>query len=337
MEISVLGAGPAGSTAALYLAQAGVDVEIIDKVPFPREKSCAGGLFNPLLYARRFPYMKEIDGKNIFRVRFTCGRHSTDFISRKPLMQTVLRKDLDWFLLQKAVNVGARFSINKKPEGKILIDATGAQSVLRYRQAGICMEFDFRTERELDTAHIHFNFSGIRGYAWVFPKNGYVNVGLGAYLPQKNIRLAYRRYLEYLAENDIFSAETMKHRAKIIPFAPVRHVYTAHSLITGDAAGFVNTSTGEGIFFAMLSGKLAAQTLLEGRDFSWYEKRCRVEFGAYLKPTRFIRHERLLRAVMERAIAACGRDGQFKKMIAESFFRLDRHTLAWRFLKNIVL
>jgi len=103
----------------------------------------------------------------------------------------------------------------------------------------------------------------------------------------------------------------------------------------GDAAGFVNTSTGEGIFFAMLSGKLTAQTLIEGRNFSWYEKRYRQEFGRYLRPTRFIDHERLLLAVMERAIAACRRDDRFKKMIAENFFRLDRHNLTLRFLKKI--
>ncbi len=337
MKVSVLGAGPAGSTAALYLAQAGVDVEIIDKVSFPREKSCAGGLFNPPLYVGRFPHITEIDGKNIFRVRFSCGRHSMDFTSRKPLMKTLLRKDLDWFLLQKAVQAGAQFSIRKKPEGEMLIDATGAKGALRYRRAGICMEYDFKTEQDIDTAHVHFNFGGIRGYAWMFPKKGHVNVGVGAYLPQRDIRTVYRKYLEYLSKNDMFNSNTMKYRSKFIPFAPVRPVYSIRTILAGDAAGFVNTSTGEGIFFAMLSGKLAAQTLIDGRDFSWYEKRCRQEFGWYLKPIHFIQNERVLRAVMERAIAACRRDDRFKKMIAENFFRLDRHILAPRFLKNMVL
>jgi len=337
MTVSVLGAGPAGSTAALYLAQAGIDVEIIDKVSFPREKSCAGGLFNPQLYENRFPYISEIDSKNIFRAQFSCGRHSMVFTSRKPLMKTLLRKDLDWFLLQKAVQAGAQFFTGKKPEGEILIDATGVKSALRYRRAGICMEYDFKTEQEIDTAHVHFNFGGIRGYAWMFPKKGYVNTGVGAYLPQRDIRAVYRQYLEYLAKNNIFNASTIKYRSKIIPFASVHPVYSAHTILAGDAAGFVNTSTGEGIFFAMLSGNLAAQTLIEGRDFSWYQKRCGQEFGRYLKPTRFIQNERLLRAVLERAIASCRSDDRFKKMITENFFRLDRHILAFRFLKNMVL
>ena len=63
MKVTVLGAGPAGSTAAYYLAKGGASVELIDKVEFPRDKPCAGGLFNPLLFEKEFPHVKKFPGK----------------------------------------------------------------------------------------------------------------------------------------------------------------------------------------------------------------------------------------------------------------------------------
>lgn len=60
-----MGAGPAGSTAAYHLAREGIEVELIDKTEFPRDKPCAGGLFNPFLFYREFPYLEELDLNNI--------------------------------------------------------------------------------------------------------------------------------------------------------------------------------------------------------------------------------------------------------------------------------
>lgn len=110
MKISIIGAGPAGSTAAYYLAREGIDVELIDKTGFPREKPCAGGLFNPLLFYREFPHVKETDGKYILKAKFYYGRYSTEYTSSEPLLKMVLRKDFDYFLFKKALNEGAGFS-----------------------------------------------------------------------------------------------------------------------------------------------------------------------------------------------------------------------------------
>ena len=117
MKISILDAGPAGSTAAYYLAKNGIDVELIYKVKFPRDKPCAGGLFNPFLYSSEFPYIKEAEGKYIYKAKFYCGKYSAEYTSQKPLLKMFLRKDFDYFLFQKAINEGAKFFINKKPTG----------------------------------------------------------------------------------------------------------------------------------------------------------------------------------------------------------------------------
>jgi flavin-dependent dehydrogenase len=336
MKISILGAGPAGSTAAYYLARSGAEVELIDNKEFPRDKPCAGGLFNPLLFHREFPHIERLRGLQLHRVRITCGKHSFEHISRNPLLKTVLRREFDHFLLNEAIEAGATFYVNRNPDGEVLIQATGARFIRDYREAGICMVNNFESAGSTDTIHIHIGFGGIKGYAWLFPKIGYINVGVGAYLPQPDIRSIYRRYLDCLRDEGLLNNFDNSCRAKIIPFAPVSRPYTDRGLIVGDAAGFVKPGNGEGIYFAMLSGKIAAQAVIENHSHEWYKRRCMERFGRYLKPVPFNWNRSLLNRVMERAIRSGGRDTVFAAMIVENFFRLRDHRFGPRFLMNIL-
>lgn len=336
MKISVLGAGPAGSTAAYYLASSGIEVELIDRVSFPREKPCAGGLFNPLLYEKEFPFINEFDGKYVYRVQFSCGRYTTRYTSSIPLLKVFLRKEFDQLLLKKAISAGAEFFIGKVPEGDVLIDATGAKHSSAYSKAGICLDNDFETDRDIDTVYIHYGFGGIKGYSWLYPKKGYANIGIGAYIPQKGLKEIYYRYIDFLEKEGIVVLDQRSFRSCFIPFSPLRHFYDKDRLLAGDAAGFVSPSTGEGIFFAMVSGKLAAQTLIEGRPFSWYEEQCREKFGRYLKTGKLGSTKKLIMKVLEKVVFRGSVDPVFSKMIAENFFRLDEHNLGLQFILSFM-
>jgi flavin-dependent dehydrogenase len=336
MKVSVLGAGPAGSTAAYYLAEAGVEVELIDRETFPRDKPCAGGLFNPRLYEEEFPHLREIAGKELRRVHFSSGKHSFQWTSGEPVVKTVLRKEFDHLLLRRAQKVGARFLLNQEPGGDVLIDATGARSWKNYREAGICLVNDFKTEKEIDTVYVHHCFGGVKGYAWLFPKKGYVNVGIGVYLPQQGIRYLYERYLDLLRNRGILDTPEHTCKARLIPFSPIDRYYAGNRLIAGDAAGFVKPSNGEGIFFAMLSGKIAAQTIIENHDFPWYDRQCRESFGRYLRPVRFSRSKSLLLGATQKAIKIGSRDEDFARIMVENFFRMQDHRLGLHFIMNIL-
>jgi flavin-dependent dehydrogenase len=98
----------------------------------------------------------------------------------------------------------------------------------------------------------------------------------------------------------------------------------------------VNPSTGEGIYFAMISGKLAARAVIEKRTPAWYEDRCRRAFGRYLKPVRFGWSAPLLNRVLEKAVEIGGRDERFRTMIAENFVRFAEHDLTGRFLRGLL-
>ena len=335
VRVSVLGAGPAGSTAAYYLARQGVEVELLDRASFPRDKPCAGGLFNPLLYEREFPHLRTLSGATLYRVRFSGGNAAFGWESDQPLVKTVLREEFDHFLLNQAVAEGAHFVQNGNPIGTVLIDARGVQPPKNYRAAGICLVSDLKTSRDFDTVHIDYCFGGIMGYAWAFPKRGYVNVGLGAYLPQRNIRGIYDLYIDTLRGRGIISSCAGICRAKIIPFSPAKRIFTDDTLVVGDAAGFVRPATGEGIFFAMLSGRIAAQTIIEQHAFSWYEQRCRESFGRFLKPTRFRWSRSLLRRTLETAVHIGSRDKDFARLLVENFFRVQDHRLGGQFIRRL--
>jgi len=335
MKVSILGAGPAGSTAAFFLASAGIETELIDIREFPRDKTCAGGLFNPLLYFRDFPYLEEADGKYLYRAIFSCGKHSMSYTSKTPLIKTFVRKDLDFFLLNKALKAGAALFINKPPEGEVIIDATGARRARDYPKAGVCLAWDFPAREDTDTVYIHYAFQGIVGYGWAYPKKGFANIGIGALLPQKNMRSIYWSFLEFLESERIFSAGKKSFSVKLIPFAPRRSFHEGSTLLAGDRAGFVKPATGEGIYFAMLSGRLAAQSIIEGKPASWYEEQCRKGFGQHLKPLMFSWSRPLLFGTLEKAIKIGSRDELFKKMFAENFFRLGSHNLALRYTRHL--
>jgi flavin-dependent dehydrogenase len=338
IEVSVLGAGPAGSTAAYELARRGIDVELIDREHFPRDKPCAGALFNPELFTEEFPYVNEVEGKLVYRARMCYGDRRFEVTSPKPLVKTIFREDFDFFLMKKAVAAGAVFAVGKKPEGTFIIDATGVKAVHSYAHSGICLVNDFHIEQELDMVHVHYCYRGIIGYSWVYPKKGHVNIGVGAYLPQRNIKEIYESYVKFLIKEKILSekeAGAKQYKAKMIPFAPLKHFFSGRTLFAGDAAGFVRPGTGEGIYFAMLSGKLAAETIARNKEFHWYEKMCRIRFGDYLVSTRVWKKRFFLTLAMKKAVRIGSKSPEFAHMMVEDFFRLRTHSLAREFLKRI--
>jgi len=336
MKVTVIGAGPAGSTAAFYLAKAGCDVDLVDRVDFPREKACAGGLFNPLLFEKEFPHIGPFEGKDLYRIRFSYGPYSFRHETEKPLLRTVMRKEFDLFLLKRARDAGAMFRVGTPSPGSgCVIRATGVRPPAGYRKAGVCMEYDFPVERDIDTIHVHYGFSGIKGYCWLYPKHGYANVGVGAYLPRKDIRDVFLRYIEHLETEGIALEKSQRHRAKIIPFSPVKRPYDGNGVHIGDAAGFVRPGTGEGIYFAMCSGKIAARMVAEHRDAKWYRKECDRTFGRYLKSAVASLPPVLCNRVLEKSVRIGSKDPEFGKRMAEDFFRLGYHSLTGRFLTGL--
>lgn len=129
----------------------------------------------------------------------------------------------------------------------------------------------FFSDRKL--THLFIKVQGIAGYGWVFPKKTYVNIGIGEFQsavpktrPKKPLKETYDAFIFTLKEKKLlprdFPIENLK--GATLPIFPLENTYSDRVLLCGDAAGFINPITGEGIYYAMASGQIAATVIAEG-------------------------------------------------------------------------
>ena len=330
----VVGAGPAGSTAAKILAEQGLNVILIDKEKFPRSKPCGGGL--PLRTLKRFPYIEDLDviesysyGGYLYPP--SLG-YNIEIRKQEPVIAMILRKKFDNALVKLAIDNGAKFQDGKSvtdlkinhdkaqvilDDGKeiqtdLVIGADGCLSTVaqkarlatqhRYTGISVVEEFSlkmdtmdqFYTDKRL--CHIHSKIHGISGYGWVFPKECHVNIGLVKYQPsgkivndKKNIRDEFKEYISLLKNTEIIpkNIESTKLRGGVLPVKPLEKTYANRIILCGDAAGFINSVSGEGIHYALSSGEIAARVASESiktddtseQFLSRYERQWKNDFG----------------------------------------------------------
>ena len=210
-EVLIVGAGPAGSTAAYRLAKAGASVLLADKARFPRDKPCGGGL--TMRAVRQLPFSVE----PVVEDRTTSVRLGLDFRARferhmqEPLVLMTQRSRLDAFLAEQASAAGADFRDGVRVDELALLDGgvhaslnghkvaanwlvcadgvngTAARSIgvddgRTYGVAleanvpyGVVSEEEYRGRLFLELANVP------GGYGWVFPKGDHVNVGVGGW------------------------------------------------------------------------------------------------------------------------------------------------------------
>jgi geranylgeranyl reductase family protein len=287
----VVGAGPAGSTAAYRLARAGASVLVADRARFPRDKPCGGGVTYRAV--RELPV--PIDGvveDTIDRFEVRLGyRRSFARTSAKTLCLMTQRSRLDAHLVQQAAEAGADFRDDvrvsdvqvddagataridgTRVRGAALVVADGANGTTgRAAQVGGDLGHAVALEGNVPYEHAHERFRGLMalelgvipgGYAWVFPKGDHVNVGVGGWATE-GPRL--REHLTRLCRaHEIDPARVESSRGYRLPFRRRDTVLArGRALAVGDAAGLIDPLSGDGIYEALVSARLAAAAVLD--------------------------------------------------------------------------
>src|SRR5215475_14235384 len=305
----VVGAGPAGSTTAYRLARAGARVCMIDRARFPRDKPCGGGL--TLRAVRELPVSVEPvveDRVDTLELGFRYSRRWSRRAS-EPLVLMTQRRRLDAFLAEQAAAAGAEFrdgvkvtAVEQDDDGvtfrfdgsaataPVAIGADGVNG-LTARAVGLTGRRSHGVALEGNVAHVHAreDYRGRAvvelgtvpgGYAWVFPKGDHVNVGVGGW-ESEGPRL--REHLERACDGYGLPAERLESlRGYRLPMRSAgARSRSGRVLLVGDAAALVDPLSGDGMYEAFVSARLAADAVLSG-DLDAYEPALERELGRTL-------------------------------------------------------
>ena len=286
----VVGAGPAGCAAAYDLAVAGQSVLLLDKSDFPRSKACAGGLTAKAVKTLRYsiePLVRAV----VRRVQLESDGLSTSLRSREAICMMTVRAEFDAYCLGKTIAAGADFrkisavrEITRSKRGVqlttadttdhacFLIGADGASGQVRrlcgegaWFSAGFALEV--QTSMPKGEVDLTFDFGSVpRGYAWVFPKGNHLNVGVysqscAAGLTRSGLLHYVKQRLGVDAAGHV-TGQYLGMGAEACGVDYVRAGLRDRVLLVGDAGGFVDPLTGEGIYGALLSGQAAAGAVL---------------------------------------------------------------------------
>jgi geranylgeranyl reductase family protein len=289
-DVAVVGAGPAGSTAAYRLSRAHARVLLIDKARFPRDKPCGGGL--TMRAVRQLPVSVEQvveDRVTSVRCRLKYGP-VMERLSERPLCLMTQRRRLDEFLVAQAVEAGATFRdgvrVSVESDRQVRVDgqpvhvdtvvgADGANGITAKSLGlggaivnGVALEGNLPYERlpegtwrgvlVLELATVG------GGYGWIFPKGDHVNVGVGGW-GWEGPRL--RGHLRVLCEQYGVRVDELSNlRGHRLPMRRPGTVFAGgRALLVGDAAGLIDPVSGDGMYEGFVSARLAAEHILEGR------------------------------------------------------------------------
>ena len=293
-ESIVVGAGPAGCAAAWDLAATGHSVLLLDRADFPRHKACAGGLTPKSLRALRYsvaPVVRQTVSTMVVESR--RGEPAT-LECRTTVCAMTVRQELDDFCLRQTLAMGARFgrigpilaieqnrhevllrTAGQTFHARFLVGADGVHSRVRtlvHGDAPPWFRRGFALEAQVfpngNTPDLVFDLAPVQyGYGWVFPKRDHLNVGL--YTESFDEKLDRARLGRYIAER-FGTAHAEPATGQFLGFgaenspAPSGRVF-----LVGDAGGFADPLTGEGIHGAIASGQAAAAAIhahLEGNQ-----------------------------------------------------------------------
>ncbi len=347
-QIAVIGGGPAGALCGEKLASAGFRVTLFDE-HLAWEKPCGGGLTHKAIEKYPFLLSGPQTKKEIFTAELISSQgHRTRFEMSRPLV-IYSRAVLNGLLLDRAAAAGCETiharvtaldtngtgvtltAAGREHAADFAVLATGARNQLLpgttpLRAEDLEVTLGYFVPAEEQVVKIKF-LDRMNGYIWSFPRADHLSVGICAKMAQYATQ-TLRKLLDDFAREEKIATAGARFYSHVLPsprLATLRHrkITGRNWALAGDAAACVDPITGEGLFYALRSGDLLAESLIQDRPES-YPARLRAEFVADLEIAtslvrRVFRGSFLGGAVTTRMVQFAQRSATFRDLLRDLF------------------
>lgn len=343
MRVAVVGAGPAGALVSYHLARDGAAVSVFD-ASHPREKPCGGGVTGKALaLLPPAPRADPLPARWLDACRFESGTGEAVELRLSRPVAVAARRDLDAWILRRATDAGAVHVAERvvavEASGRIrtaagrdetfdrIVGADGAGSLVRRTFLGptpparLAMAAGWFAA---GTSEMVVRFTpGLAGYLWLFPRPDHVGVGICAPLSSLPTRDMIGR----------LEAEVARSFPALVELEGGRYAHTIPSpsadprsileiagerwALVGDAAALADPITCEGIYYALRSAVVLAETLLSGGSPVAYPERALEVFGRDLLEAAVLRDRFYAPGFSRRMVAYAARSRAVRDVLAD--------------------
>jgi flavin-dependent dehydrogenase len=352
-EIAIVGGGPAGAVCGERLAQSGFHVTVFDE-HLAWEKPCGGGLTHKAIQRYPFllnsPYPKKL--VHMCELIAHSGKRARLDLDHPIVIYS--REVLNGLLLERAKEAGCQVvrsrvsridtsgqQVKLKMNGHrhvadFAVIAAGARNPLLpdttppLAPQDLELTLGYFVPTQAEILKVKF-LKWFEGYLWSFPRDAHLSVGICGKMSQSTSLQLKHHLHEFIREENIpleTPAGPARFYSHVLPSPQAqtlrkRKVVGRNWALVGDAAAWVDPVTGEGLYYAMRSGELLAESLLHGRPEE-YPERVRHEYGEDLAfatriARRVFRGSFLAGAVTERMIQFIERSPTFRALIRDVF------------------
>jgi geranylgeranyl diphosphate/geranylgeranyl-bacteriochlorophyllide a reductase len=347
-DIAIVGGGPAGAMCGERLARSGYSVTLYDE-HLAWEKPCGGGLTHKAIEAYPFLLNGPHPKKLIHAVELISSKgHRAHLALDQPIV-IYSRAVLNGLLLRRAEAAGCRIVRSRvtqldieneraelalgesRIEADFVVVAAGARNSLfpgtrPLSRNDLEMTLGYFVPAQAEWIRVKF-LHHFEGYLWSFPRSDHLSVGICGSM-SKHTSHELRRHLHAFMESENIPREGARFYSHVLPSPQLqtlstRRVVGRNWALVGDAAAWVDPITGEGLYYALRSGELLAESLI-ARKPADYPARIRKAFSTDLEfatriARRFYRGRFLGGAVATRMIQFIERSPTFRALMADVF------------------